>query len=85
MFEINLIMFWFHLDLFIDICGLPDQYKKGSWHKIEENKVPSDFDWKSIAPSRGDLRWPSPPPLAYRQNQEFLNYFLFVYGLLVPH
>ena len=28
MFEMNLIMLRRHLDVFIDVCGLPDQYKK---------------------------------------------------------
>ena len=35
MFEINLIMFKPHLDVFIDGCKLPNQNKNESWHKTE--------------------------------------------------
>ena len=47
MFEINKIMFRSNLDVFIDICGLPDQYKNESWHKTDHRNVVSDF-WSEV-------------------------------------
>ena len=43
MFEINYIIIRLHLDMFIVICGLPDQYKNESWHKTDCCYVVSDL------------------------------------------
>ena len=43
MFEINLFMLRPHLDVYIDICKLPDQNNNESWHKTEFSNVVSDF------------------------------------------
>ena len=36
-------MFRPHFELFIDICGLPDQHKNESLHKTDFSNVVSDF------------------------------------------
>ena len=48
MFEINLIVFRPHLDMFIDICGLPDGYKKtqNTKHKTDCCNAVSDRWWE---------------------------------------
>ena len=43
MFEITLIMFIPHLDMFIDGCGLPDENKNESWLKTDCRNMVSDF------------------------------------------
>ena len=35
MFEMNLLMLRPHLEVFIDLYGLPDQYKIEKWHKTD--------------------------------------------------
>ena len=39
MFEKNLIMFRPHLDVFIEVFEIPDQYKNENWHRIVFNVV----------------------------------------------
>ena len=52
-FEINNTMFEPNFTAFIDIGGVCPQVKKKYWHKFDERKCILEFDWKSIAPSRG--------------------------------
>ena len=46
MFEMNFIMFKPHLNVFIELCGLTDQYKNLSWHKTDCCNVVSDFSYE---------------------------------------
>ena len=50
------IMFWQNLHTFIDVWGVPDQYKKGSWHKTDCLMYAPICYWKSSAPSSGRFR-----------------------------
>ena len=43
MFEMSLTMFRPHLDVFLDVCGLPDQNKIKSGHKTDCRNVVLHF------------------------------------------
>ena len=48
-------MFRPHLDVFIEVCGLPDQYKMKADTKITVVMWCQIFNRKSVAPSSGDF------------------------------
>ena len=78
MLKMNQIMFRPHLDMLIDVCGLPGKYKNLSWYKTDCCNVVSDFFYrKSIAPSSCDFCRRPPPRSTCLQVQKFWRFFYY--------